>query len=474
VKSNAKSRQRGAALLLMMLVVLVAASATLLKRLNSGTLRVRSVAETRATLQSAKQGLMNYALVQSDLTGAAGLRLPCPDLGSGGPWLEGESHTTACGAEGETMIGRLPWRTLGTKPYHDGSAACLWYVVSGTYKDADAATLPMLNPDNNGQLQLYSYELGSILAGAAPAERPVAMIIAPSEPLQRQSRNGALPSEHCSTDFSPAAYLDADAGSGISNAVLSGTGYSVEQFVVAASRNDFLNDQIQVIGRSELAGLLHSRHDFDSSMRMLGQSIAECVAAYGKSNPGGADDRRLPWPAPVSLPDYSADTSYDDAENGDLSGRLAERVDNSNGATGNGINRILANCDPAAAPSWQPADLALWQHWKDHFFYAVAESFQPTAAVPSVCADCLTVNGAGDYAAIVFFAGSRLDALQQIRNAPPLDTDSRHLIDNYLERQNASNHPYSTGTADYSSASADQTFNDIVFCIDDTLSVTAC
>lgn len=81
------------------------------------------------------------------------------------------------------------------------------------------------------------------------------------------------------------------------------------------------------------------------------------------------------------------------------------------------------------------------------------------------------MNGAGQFAAIVFFSGERLSAYPQIRNAPPIDTDTKNQIANYLEGANAGNHLYSGGLADYESMPATTTFNDIAFCIDTAMEI---
>jgi hypothetical protein len=116
----------------------------------------------------------------------------------------------------------------------------------------------------------------------------------------------------------------------------------------------------------------------------------------------------------------------------------------------------------------------LWQNWKDHIFYAVAADFRPDAPPVTACTSCLTVNGAGAWAAIVMFAGPRLAAPGQVRDEPPMDPDTRGAIANYLEGRNATNHPNITGTGDYQSAAASATFNDVLYCIDANLGVSPC
>jgi hypothetical protein len=118
--------------------------------------------------------------------------------------------------------------------------------------------------------------------------------------------------------------------------------------------------------------------------------------------------------------------------------------------------------------------LSQWRNWKDHFFYAVAADFAPSASVPSSCGTCLSVNGSGAYSAIVIFANSRIAGLSQLRNAPPTDADTRNDASNYLEGANAALFPYPGGAADFTSQSPNAAFNDILFCIDPALDVSEC
>ena len=248
----------------------------------------------------------------------------------------------------------------------------------------------------------------------------------------------------------------------------------LEQFVVPATDDDLLNDRIVAISRQEYADAVYRRHDFDTRMSALTSAIAKCVAAYGLSNPGGPGDRRLPSPAPVALADYRLDSDYDDAATGVLSGRIPDIVNDSNGLTGNTIARVLTDCNPAVVPEWDSAMQLGWQSWKDHFFYYVGESFGPSATVPTGCGTCITVNGAGQYAAAVLFSHERLGALGQVRDAPPLDADTKLDISNYLEAANATGHPYTSGAVNLNSAPTGNTFNDLLYCLDSNLSVVTC
>jgi len=466
--------QQGAALLLMMLVVIVGAASILVTQLNRNAGLVLQSSATQRSLAQAKEALLAYAMSYPDLYGGSSVLLPCPDLNAGGGLQDGESHSANCGANGETVLGRLPWRTLGIAAPIDGSSECIWYAVSGEYKNALSATSAMVNPDSNGQIELYQSESGVLIEGQFPAERPVALLISAGPPQSYQIRQARMQlDQQCSDDFSAASFLDTDAVSGISNGVLLGS-VGIDQFVRAAGVVDGMNDRIATIGRGELADLVYDRHDFDSNIRVLTRLIAECVASYGRSNPGGATDLRLPWPAPVTMADYRLDSQYDDVVGGVLSGRLADTVADSNAETGNSATQVISACDPIAVPGWSAAQVALWRQWKDHFFYYVAESFAPVSTVPNTCSNCISVNGSGQYAGIVIFANRRLEVLSQVRDAPPIDPDTRDDILNYLEMSNGSLHPFTSGIADLESRPPDDMFNDILYCIDSALAVTSC
>lgn len=470
--NKSRKRQRGAALLLIMLGIIAATAAVLLLNVNRDELRTRQLKTSQSMLATARAALLDYALLNPDLNPTQPHSLPCPDIDASGAFEEGEAHASACGAAGISVIGRLPWRTLGLPALKDASSACLWYVVSGSWKNAGADTAELVNADSNGLLQLYDIETSSVSEGSTADDRPLAMIIAPMQPLSTQNRPGATGGNGCVPGANPANYLDSDSGSGISNAVLSGSADVVDVLAVVAGSSVDHNDRIATISRADIERRLIARADFLSGMRSLGVAIAACVANYGASNPGGVSDKRLPWPATVALGDYRANTDYDDANTGFYSGRLADTVDDSNATTGNPLARVLSDCDSSLVPEWTVSVQARWQHWKDHFFYVVAEAFSPVAAIPSSCGTCLSINGSGQYAAILIFANSRLDG--QIRNAPPTDADTKLIPGNYLEGRNESNVPGTASASDFESGAPSAIFNDLLFCIDDQLVVSEC
>ena len=466
-------KQTGAALLVLLLVVLVVSAGALVSKASDARARQERAKQTQAALVNGKRALLEFALSHPDRVPGEPVQLPCPDRDASATWIDGESHTTDCGAAGVSVLGRFPWRTAGGHIARDASVSCLWYAVSGSYKSAGSDTAAMINPDSNGQFEVFDAVSGALVGSGLPEDRPVAIVLAPLEPLAGQTRAGAG-SSGCAGNYAAADYLDGVSALGISNASLTGAAHAVDQFVSSAVASEEFNDRILAITRDELADAIYRRTDLASALDALTRGVASCVAAYGLSNPSGPSDRRLPWPASVGLLDYASAGSYDDVDNGQYSGRLADRVDDSNLVTANAIQRILTDCNPAVATDWDAAMLPLWQQWKDHFFYVVAESFQAGAPTPTACGTCLSVNGGGQYAAVVLFAGRRLPALAQRRDSPPLDTDTKQDIANYLEGANSAVHPYLGGPVDYASAAVSANFNDKLYCIDGAMSVTSC
>lgn len=471
----AHDRQQGAALLLMLLL-LVLGGVVLFSRNIGGQLASASQARSNtAMLAAAKEALLGYVVTHdASHPGKYGF-LPCPDLDATGSTAEGEAHETNCGARHRSMLGRFPWRTVGLDPGRGKGRECLWYAVSGTWKAAGANESELLNTDSSGQFRVLAGDGSTLIAGSTAGERPVAVIIAPGLPIAGQTRATAASGvEQCGGSFVANRYLDNDSASGIDNSNVSAAADAIDDFISADPGGTVVNDQMIFITRSEIEARLMRRADVRAQLTALTSAVAKCIADYGKRNPGGAADPRLPWPAPVDLVEYRTTAQYNDTPVGELSGRVANVVNDSNSQTGNTSTGVLTACNAATVPEWTSTMATLWQHWKDHLFYAVARDFRPDATPVTSCTTCLRVNGTGAWAAIVMFAGTRLGALNQTRDEPPMNADTRSNIGNYLEGRNATNHPNAAGNGDYQSAVAGNTFNDILFCIDATLSVTPC
>jgi hypothetical protein len=449
---------------------------------------------TNQSLSRAKNALLAYAATRADIAnpgpkpGEYGF-LPCPELYKNG--TEGNS-ANPCGLANRNTIGWLPWKTLGLPPLKDNSGTCLFYAVSSSYKENPAYA--MLNEDTNGMFQVVDHS-GAVVEGANPEDRVVAIIFAPGKALPGQSRN-FKPGSICGEDYdNDAAYLDVGGLNGaIDNSDIAAADDMIDQFIhaTAASTADTepnpYNDRFVTITQKEIWAFFKKRNDLvggpKSKIRRMTQALARCIAAYGNSN----DNRWLPLPALEDLAgnDYRDNVSYDDDDGPNHRGRYPYIVDTADGiipGTSGGSILFDKGICSALPIKWPPdppgpnADLRaatmsedrmMWEHWKDHVFYAVSAAYdpKPLPLVPGAsprCGPCLKVNGV-DYAAVVIYSNRRLDG--QTREAPiaPGDIDTKSDYMNYIELTNAD----TAGAGDYSPIAAIKDEDkDILYCITD-------
>lgn len=470
--------QRGVVVLIILISLSLALAGTLLASLSRAARTADTDARTAAVLAQAKESLIGFAVSFYEKTPGQFGFLPCPNLGPTIPpaTIPGEGGANGpCGSKYANSLGRLPWKSLGIPPLRDGSGECLWYVVTGPYKNTNTAKSDLLNEDSNGLLEIFSSDATTKIAGTLPDNRPIAAVFAPGAILKGQDRTSLpLGTEACGGNYSPQNYLDT--WNGKSNSAISGTANAIDRLISGESKdaqgNVVVNDKLVYITREEIFAAIKKRNDFAQKMEGLTAALGSCVATFGRNKSGGLTDRRLPWPAPIALPDYRRDANYDDHGSAvtALSGRLPNKVNDSHAAKSTGLTTtLIKDCLNAE-------QFVLWQHWKDHFFYAVSAAHKPnSASVTAPCgplASCLQVNGSGDYAAIVMFSGSRLAS--QSRNSPPTDPDEKTTIGNYLEGRNASNYPNTAGDGNYQKSAASAVFNDLLYCIRTDLSVVPC
>ncbi len=213
--------QEGAALLIFAMLLAFGAIAYLVSGLSSDSVNRKRDQHIQAALAQAKEALIGYAMRYRDqeLTHNPSQvygYLPLPDLGTS------HNNNVDCTGEGcdaanfagnadnSTVIGRLPWRTLGIEPLRDSNGECLWYVVSGSHQRIRQAS-PM-NWDSLAHLDIVvangNAALSSIIA--SPHGRPVAVIFAPGAPLSGQDRTRSVADDvtQCGGNYDVANYLD--------------------------------------------------------------------------------------------------------------------------------------------------------------------------------------------------------------------------------------------------------------------------
>ena len=464
-------KQQGVALLIMITLLASAIATVTINALNNDNSQISRDQITTAALAQAKEALIGYAITYGD-THAAQVHgyLPCPDQAGGNP--EGSAEPT-CGSQDVSQLGRLPWRTLDLGALRGGDGECLWYAVSGNYKNNPKTGL--MNWDTNGLLKVYAADGATLLT--PPDNQAVAVIFSPGMASSGQSRSGSA-APICGGNYIASNYLDV---TGIfNNAVVSGTANATTQFRMGDGRT---GDHMVFITKQDIWNTLQKRNNFLATLDAMTLKTAECIASFGTKNKinGVADltNMSLPWPAPLALSDYADNVSYDDSVNL-FSGRVPYKVNNSRTSTGNTIANdfLLTNgiCNAGVCINNcpNPADWAnlyypWWNNWKDHLFYGIAQTYQPDNNPTPPCGNCLSVNGTGKYAAVVIFANQKLSS--QIRASNVTDPQ-RGIASNYLEGNNALNIAGpSAGIEDYKVNAAGSTFNDILYCIRQNLSV---
>lgn len=463
------NKQNGIALLILIIVVALTISTYYFSSISLVDYQVNNLEQTRSALKKAKQALINYAVMHADGSGSGNPGefgyLPCPHIANA---TEGAQDLT-CKARYKNAIGYLPWISLETDILQDGSGNCLWYAVSGSYKNNPNSQL--INEDTNGMFQTVD-DNGVTIQGNLPHERVVAVVFAAGAPVAAQNRTYDT-TKACGGDAANVAeYLEGD---GVTdNSAVQDIVDTIDQFISASISSDSLaapyNDLMITISREEIWAAVMARNDIDDKMQTLTHALADCLSNYALTN--GLN--RLPWPADVALADYRLDNNYDDTDGSTgYFGRYPFIVTDSNVAIGIGANDEIFTQGSCTIAGGIIADLDvgseyrnLWDNWKDHFFYVVSKGFEPDNS-PASCGTCITVN-TNKVAAVVIYAGSRQGL--QLRTGPiGVDADTKNTVFSYMENGNETKFPDMTGNGNYVTGG-----NDIMYCIDDSMGVAQC
>lgn len=278
--------QRGGALLVMLVILVMGITTVFITSLSSTSIQNRRNHSTAESLARAKEALIGYALTYGDThTGAHGY-LPCPDMdgtaGGSSPY-EGTSET--CGNLGEPSLGRLPWRTLDLPALFDGSGECLWYAVSGKYKNNPASSSTM-NWDNTGDLAIYA-DTGNIIE----ANEVVAAIIAPGGSLTGNSDRSGSAAPTCGGNYNAEAYLENDSAHGINNSNIADGKLILPHEHRDASGNvtSSTNDQILYITRQDI---------WNGIQKRIARQAKKCLDDYAVD--ASNTQHKYPWAAQLS------------------------------------------------------------------------------------------------------------------------------------------------------------------------------
>lgn len=197
-----RAKSKGAALLIMLFMMVLAFSTVLITSLARNTSEIERQQKTLEALAQAKQALIAWSVTQGDLHPATEIEegvvkptyyrpgtLPCPDKNFFGSASSGNA-SGSCSTEGETSIGRLPWKSLGVEKLRDAYGESLWYAVSDNFRRPNDLNNNAINSDTKGSLLLYATDGTTLLT--PPGEELAAIVFAPGPPLSGQDRE-ALP-----------------------------------------------------------------------------------------------------------------------------------------------------------------------------------------------------------------------------------------------------------------------------------------
>lgn len=261
-----KPNQKGAALIIFALILVLAATAFMVSQLDSSGINIERDKKTAGKFAQAKTALIGSVISTANI--ASPSYLPNPDLKLGAT-IEGRQALSS-GAVDISLIGKFPWRALGVSPLKDGWNECLWYVVSGRFKNFPSTSV--FNWDTQGQITVIDAN-GTILASNLAA-----LIVSAGALLSGQDRQlAAIDTPQCGGNYDVRNYLDSY---NLVNAVAGEVNYFAgstnnrqapnannKEFVL--TKNDFYNDQFAFVTVDEIFRPLIRRSDFSVQVNAL-------------------------------------------------------------------------------------------------------------------------------------------------------------------------------------------------------------
>lgn len=255
-------RQRGAAMMIMLVIMIIGVITFLVGALSNSSLKSVRDQQASEVLVQARDALIGRAVSDASHPGS----LPCPDSHPPGNVLEGTSDIMS-GSNCPNYIGRLPWKTLGLPDLRDGNGERLWYALSPTLRDSNAAQ--PINSDTPGWLSL---------TGTITLNNVAAIIFAPGAAICGQSRT---------TSAAANQYLEA-------LSTVSPTAPTAA--IVRSASNDCsnvpYNDNLLAITTDQI---------FQPVEKRIAREVKSCLDNYAATSAS-----KYPWAAPVTDLTYTS------------------------------------------------------------------------------------------------------------------------------------------------------------------------
>lgn len=288
----------------MMVVLVMGSLYTIASQLDGVRAKLAGAETTGAALAMAKAALLTHAVTYRDRhPNEAFGYLPCPDTADkSGLFVPGDGIAAgSCGSAGTIAVGLLPYVTLGLPELRDASDNCLWYAVSGSFKNSPKAATP-LNWDTRGQLSVFDAH-GAPLAAPDDADGGAAAIVfAPGRALDHQDRR--FIDQRCRADPAQiAAYLERQPPDFVDGGVADAPGGSASNDRLAwITPRDIFN---RVVARADFHNPLGDRpagwfnRFIDAQRKALDGRLWASMSAFGAAGSG--------TPANEALPKFRAD-----------------------------------------------------------------------------------------------------------------------------------------------------------------------
>ncbi len=280
-------RQHGIALIIFTLTLVLAAIAYFLTQMNSNTVKLAREKTSISALAEAKSALIGKVIGDPNIT--TSFYFPNPELSLNVPTFPEGSETGVAGSQDRIIIGKLPWNSLDIGPIKDGTDECLWYVLSGRFKNNPKTTV--LNWDTQAQIDVIDANGNSV------ATNVVALIVSAGAQLTGQNRS-VTTNTQCGGDSDVMNFMDTPNSV---NAVAGQVNYFAgtpnhreatdvnnKQFVRA--KNDYYNDQFVFVTVDDIFKPIIRRTDFKSQINTLLNMAQLSTVSISGVNTKGADN----------------------------------------------------------------------------------------------------------------------------------------------------------------------------------------
>ena len=467
--------QRGAALMVMLVILVIGAAALLVNALNSSSLQIARDKTTADALAQAKDALIAYAVSDANRPG----ELPCPDFNNDG-MITVTPFNDYSGSNCKSLVGWLPWQTLGLPDLRDGNGDRLWYAVANPFH---ANSNAILNSDTPTTLAAQMLTVNDGATGATLASGVIAIVFSPGTPLASETRS---PNDNAATNTILKNYLEGSNANTLSTMFQTGNGTTINDRLLTISSNSLfppverriareakhcLDDYATINGQyypwtadvsditlyNSTSNTLFGRlptvnltsnntgvNNMLNALSALQVAANNCAAANNSSNANALFNagntlesaaKNVASDQPT-LPAISSTITSPAIQAGDKAQDSSRCSSINSNPTSNSVQNYLNQTFTAISTSfpfnWTPSCTLptsnYWADWKNQIFYQTDTAYKPGGVLGT---PNLKINGSGPYRAVVLIARAAVGT--QNRTNPATSPPYGYLANNPYE-----------------------------------------